>query len=75
MMTFILYDAQNADNEIFLDVYGDGDLLLKLTNARSGNYLFLFPDSSITMHAYILEVMPYDGGSLKEVSFTTTEIT
>ena len=72
---YSLYDAQNADNEIFLDVYGDGDLLLKLTNARSANYLFLYPKSDSTIHAYILQAMPNDGGSLKEYSLTLTEVT
>ena len=71
---YSLYDAQNAGNEIFLDVYGDGDVLLKLTNARNGNYLFLFPDSDSTIHAYILQAMPNDGGSLKEYSLTLTEV-
>lgn len=72
---YSLYDAQNAGNEIFLDVYGDGDALLKLTNARAGNYLFLYPKSDSTIHAYILQAMPNDDGSLKEYSLTLTEVT
>jgi hypothetical protein len=70
-----LNDAVRDGTEIFLDVYGNGDVLLKLTNARDGNYLFLYPESDGTIHAYILQAMPNDGGSLKEYSLTLTEVT
>lgn len=70
-----LEEAYNSGHDIFLDIYGGGGTKLKLTSYWDSCCLFLFPESSNTIGAYILEVMPHDGGSLKEVSFTTTEVT
>ncbi len=70
-----LNDAVRDGTEIFLDVYGNGDVLLKLTNVNDADYLFLYPKSDSTIHAYILQAMPNDGGSLKEYSLTLTEVT
>lgn len=68
-----LEDAYNSGLDIFLDVNGNGTADLKLTNCIGSDYLFLYPDSSNTIHAYILEAMPSDGGSLEEFSLSTQE--
>ena len=68
-----LQDAYDSGYDIFLDIYGDGSIKLKLTNRRDVNYLFLYPDNSNTIHAYILRAMPSDGGSLTEISLSTKE--
>ena len=62
--------ALDAGAEIFLDVYGSGGTLLKLTNAKSDNYLFIYPKSINKVSAYILEVYS-DGGSLYEYDIYT----
>lgn len=69
-----LDDASKSGHDIFLDIYGDGSTKLKLTNRVDIYYLFLCPHSSNTIHAYILEAMPRDGGSLKKLSLTATEV-
>ena len=63
--------ALNDGDEIFLDVYGDGGILLKLTNARSGEYLFIYPKSKRTVSAYVLEALKSDGGSLNNYDIYT----
>lgn len=68
-----LEDAYNSGLDIFLDVNGNGTADLKLTNCIRSDYLFLYPDSSNTIHAYILEAMPSDGGSLTEISLSTKD--
>ena len=67
-----LNDAYNSGDDILLDVYGNGNDLLKLTNAYSSKYLFLYPNSDNSIKAYILKVYASDGGNLNEVSITTT---
>lgn len=62
--------AIDAGTEIFLDVNGTGGTLLKLTNAKSDNYLFIYPKSINKVSAYILEVYS-DGGSLYEYDIYT----
>lgn len=66
-----LQDAYNSGYDIFLDIYGNGTTKLKLTNRRGVYYLFLYPDSSNTIHAYILEAMLSDGGSLNTYTLST----
>ena len=63
--------ALDAGDEIFLDVYGDGGTLLKLTNARNGEYLFIYPKSLNTVSAYVLEAFKSDGGKLKNYDIYT----
>ena len=63
--------ALNDGDEIFLDVYGDGGILLKLTNARSGEYLFIYPKNDRTVSAYVLEALKSDGGSLNNYDIYT----
>ena len=63
--------ALDAGDEIFLDVYGDGGILLKLTNARSGEYLFIYPKNNRTVSAYVLEAFKSDGGKLKNYDIYT----
>ena len=63
--------AIDAGAEIFLDVYGNGGTLLKLTNARDGKYLFIYPKSLNTVSAYILEALKSDGGELKNYDIYT----
>ena len=66
--------ALDAGTEIFLDVYGDGGTLLKLTNARRGEYLFIYPKNDRTVSAYVLEALKSDGGKLKNYDiYTHTE--
>lgn len=68
--------AIDAGTEIFLDVYGDGGTLLKLTNAKGGEYLFIYPKNDRTVSAYVLEALKSDGGSLYEYDiYTHTEVT
>ena len=69
-----LNDAYKLGHDIFLDIYGDGSIKLKLTNCRGSNYLFLYPGSNNTIHAYILTAYKNDGGSLTELSLTATEV-
>ena len=63
--------AIDAGTEIFLDVYGDGKTLLKLTNAKAGEYLFIYPKSINTVSAYVLECTKSDGGELKNYDIYT----
>ena len=63
--------ARDAGAEIFLDVYGNGETLLKLTNARNGEYLFIYPKSFNTVSAYILEALKSNGGELKNYDIYT----
>ena len=63
--------ALDAGAEIFLDVYGNGETLLKLTNARDSKYLFIYPKSLNTVSAYILEALKSDGGELKNYDIYT----
>lgn len=63
--------ALDAGAEIFLDVYGNGKTLLKLTNAYGTGYLFMYPKKSDTVSAYILTAYLSDGGSLKEYDIYT----
>lgn len=63
--------ALDAGAEIFLDVYGDGETLLKLTNARDSEYLFIYPKNNRTVSAYILEALKSDSGSLKNYDIYT----
>ena len=51
----------------------DGTIKLKLTNRRGVYYLFLCPNSSNTIHTYILEAMPSNGGSLNTYTLSTQE--
>ena len=67
-----LNNAYNSGDDILLDVYGDGDSLLKLTNCSNNNYLFLYAKSNNSIKAYILYTYVSDGGGLKEISITTT---
>lgn len=69
-----LNDAYKLGHDIFLDIYGDGSIKLKLTNCIVSDYLFLYPDSNNTIHAYILTAYKNDGGSLTELSLTATEV-
>ena len=63
--------ARDAGAEIFLDVYGNGETLLKLTNAKAGEYLFIYPKTINTVSAYILEALASDGGELKNYDIYT----
>ena len=63
--------ALDAGAEIFLDVYGGGSSLLKLTNAMDSEYLFIYPKSLNTVSAYILEALASDGGELKNYDIYT----
>ena len=63
--------ALDAGAEIFLDVYGDGESLLKLTNASGSLYLFIYPKNDSTVSAYILEILASDGGELKNYDIYT----
>ena len=63
--------AIDAGSEIFLDVYGDGKTLLKLTNAKAGEYLFIYPKSINTVSAYVLEAFKSDGGKLNNYDIYT----
>ena len=54
--------AIDAGDEIFLDVYGNGESLLKLTNASDSDYLFIYPKSLNTVSAYVLQALKSDGG-------------
>lgn len=63
--------ALDAGAEIFLDVYGNGETLLKLTNAKDGEYLFIYPKSFNTVSAYVLEALASDGGELKNYDIYT----
>ena len=63
--------ALNDGDEIFLDVYGDGGILLKLTNARSGEYLFIYPKNDRTVSAYVLEAFKSEGGKLNDYDIYT----
>lgn len=68
--------AIDAGDEIFLDVYGNGGTLLKLTNAADSKYLFIYPKNYRTVSAYILEALASDGGTLKNYDiYTNTEVT
>ena len=68
--------ALDAGAEIFLDVYGDGKSLLKLTNASNSKYLFIYPKTDRTVSAYVLEAFKSDGGELKNYDiYTHTETT
>ena len=68
--------ALDAGAEIFLDVYGNGETLLKLTNANDSKYLFIYPKNYRTVSAYILEALASDGGELKNYDiYTHTETT
>ena len=66
-----LRTAHNSGAEIFLDVYGDGGTLLKLTNAEDSVYLFIYPKSLNTVSAYVLEALTSDGGELKNYDIYT----
>lgn len=66
-----LRGAIDAGAEIFLDVYGDGKVLLKLTNAKNGEYLFIYPKDYRTVSAYVLEALASDGGELKNYDIYT----
>lgn len=70
-----LEEAYNSGYDIFLDVYGTGGTKLKLTSYRNSCCLFLFPESSNTIGAYILTAMPSDGGELRKYSLNATEVT
>ena len=63
--------ALDAGAEIFLDVYGNGETLLKLTNAMDSEYLFIYPKSFNTVSAYVLEALISDGGELKNYDIYT----
>ena len=63
--------ALDAGTEIFLDVYGNGENLLKLTNAMSREYLFIYPKNDRTVSAYVLEALASDGGELKNYDIYT----
>ena len=63
--------ALDAGTEIFLDVYGDGGALLKLTNAGNGEYLFIYPKDNRTVSAYVLQALKSDGGKLKNYDIYT----
>ena len=68
--------AIDAGTEIFLDVYGNGKTLLKLTNAKGGEYLFIYPKDYRTVSVYVLEALKSDGGELKNYDiYTHTETT
>lgn len=68
--------ALDAGDEIFLDVYGNGGTLLKLTNASDSDYLFIYPKALNTVSAYVLEALKSDGGELKNYDiYTHTETT
>lgn len=69
-----LKEAYKANNNILLDLYGNGSEKLKLSNYYDANYLFLYPGSSV-IYAYILTAMPSDGGSLKKYTLTAAETT
>ena len=66
-----LRTAHNSGAEIFLDVYGDGKNLLKLTNAKGSVYLFIYPKALNTVSAYVLEALASDGGELKNYDIYT----
>lgn len=63
--------AIDAGAEIFLDVYGNGKTLLKLTNALDSEYLFIYPKNYRTVSAYVLEALKSDGGKLKNYDIYT----
>ena len=63
--------ARDSGAEIFLDVYGNGEALLKLTNAKDSEYLFIYPKRNNTVSAYILEALASDGGELKNYDIYT----
>ena len=63
--------ALNDGDEIFLDVYGNGGILLKLTNAMDSEYLFIYPKSKRTVSAYVLEALKSDGGALNNYDIYT----
>ena len=63
--------ALDAGTEIFLDVYGNGGTLLKLTNGLDSCYLFIYPKSNRTVGAYILEAFKSEGGSLNNYDIYT----
>ena len=63
--------AIDAGTEIFLDVYGDGKTLLKLTNGRNSYYLFIYPKDDRTVSAYVLEALKSDSGSLNNYDIYT----
>lgn len=70
-----LEDAYNSGYDIFLDVYGNGELKLKLLSKTDTDYLFLYCKEDFTIHVYILKNYSDDYRGLKKFSLTATEVT
>lgn len=70
-----LEDAYNSGYGIFLDVYGNGELKLKLLSKTDTDYLFLYCKEDFTIHVYILKNYSADYRGLKKFSLTATEVT
>lgn len=60
----LLNVAYDAGDEIWLDLYGNGETLLKLTNRYSVHWMFMCALSRNSVKAFILTAYPSDGGSL-----------